>query len=109
MRVVLRKPGKLDYTKSKAYRPITLENTIGKIFESMVTKMLSYLMEKQGLLPEHHYGGRPGLSTEDAMITLMENIHKAWKQKRVFMAVFHDVAEAFNNVHHKRLPHNLWA
>jgi hypothetical protein len=28
--VVLRKPAKPDYTKSKAYRPIALENTLGK-------------------------------------------------------------------------------
>ena len=32
--VVLRNPGKPDYTVIKAYRPIALENTLGKILES---------------------------------------------------------------------------
>ena len=41
------------------------------------------------------------------MIVLSESIHKAWKEQKVFTAVFLDVAGAFNNVHHKRLIHNL--
>ena len=38
---------------------------------------------------------------------LSENIHKAWKNKEVYTAIFLDVAGAFNNVHHERLIHNL--
>jgi endonuclease/exonuclease/phosphatase (EEP) superfamily protein YafD len=105
--IVLRKPGKPDYTVVKAYRPIALENTIGKIFESVIAEIMSYLTEKNELLPEHHYGGRPGRSTEDAMLALSESIYNAWKRNQVYSAVFLDVAGAFNNVHHIRLIDNL--
>jgi Reverse transcriptase (RNA-dependent DNA polymerase)/Endonuclease-reverse transcriptase len=105
--VVLRKPGKPDYTKVKAYRPIALESTIGKVFESVIAEMLSYLTEKYDLLPAHHFGGRPGRSTEDALMILMENVYKAWKKGQVYSAVFLDVAGAFNYVHHVRLYDNL--
>jgi hypothetical protein len=105
--VVLRKPQKPDYTKAKAYRPIALESTIGKVCESIVAETLSYLAETYQLLPNTHFGGRPGRSTVDAMAILMEQIHKAWREQKVFTAVFLDVAGAFNNVHHKRLMHNL--
>ena len=105
--VVLRKPSKPDYTKSKAYRPIALENTLRKVLESIIADMVSYLTETHELLPAQHYGRRPGRSAEDAMMILSENIHKAWKEKKVFTAVFIDVAGAFNNVHHKWLIHNL--
>jgi hypothetical protein len=105
--IVLRKPGKPDYTKSKAYRPIALENTIGKILESVIAKILSYLVENNSLLPRGHYGARPGRSTEDAMMHLSESIHAAWKEQEVFTALYLDVAGAFNNVHHGRLIHNL--
>ena len=74
---VLRKPSKPDYTLPKAYRPIALENTIGKIFESVMTEVISYLTEVHSLLPTEHFGGRPGRSTEDAAIILSESIHKA--------------------------------
>jgi hypothetical protein len=34
--VILRKPGKPDYTIPKAYRPITLLSTLGKALESVL-------------------------------------------------------------------------
>ena len=105
--IVLRKPGKPDYTKAKAYRPIALENTLGKILESVMATVISYLTEAHGLLPVQHFGGRPGRSAEDAMMILSESVYKAWKDKNVYTAIFMDVAGAFNNVHHKRLIHNL--
>jgi ribonuclease HI len=105
--VVLRKPEKPDYTKAKAYRPIALESALGKILESVITELLSYLTETYGLLPAHHFGGRPGRSAEDAMLILSENIHQAWKEGKVFTAIYLDVAGAFNNVHHQRLINNL--
>jgi Reverse transcriptase (RNA-dependent DNA polymerase)/Endonuclease-reverse transcriptase len=105
--VVIRKPSRPDYTKVKAYRPIALENTIGKVMESVITDIISYLTETHELLPPHHYGGRPGRSAEDAMMIMSESIYKTWKEKKIYTAVFMDVAGAFNNVHHKRLIHNL--
>ena len=105
--VVLRKPAKPDYTKSKAYRPVALENTLGKILESVIATIVSYLTETYDLLPVGHFGARPGRSTEDAMMVLSERIYKAWKEGKIFTVVFLDVAGAFNNVHHGRLLHNL--
>ena len=105
--VVIRKPGKPDYTKAKAYRPIALESALGKVMESIMAETISYLTETFYLLPAQHYGGRPGRSAEDAMTVLTENIYKAWKEKLVYTAIFLDVAGAFNNVIRKRLAHNL--
>src|SRR5438552_1152926 len=80
--VVLRKPSKPDYTKVKAYRPIALENTMGKVMESVVVEIISYFTEAHELLPPHHYGGRPGRSEEDAMMILSERITKRGKRRR---------------------------
>ena len=38
--IVLRKPNKPDYTKPNAYRPIALENTIGKVLESVMAELV---------------------------------------------------------------------
>jgi hypothetical protein len=75
--IVLRKPAKLDYTKANAYRPIVLENILGKIIENIVAEILSYLAESYGLLPPQHFGTRPGRTSEDAIIMLTENIQRA--------------------------------
>jgi len=105
--LVLRKLNKSNYMNPNAYRPIALENTIGKVLESIIADHISYLCETFNLLPKHHFGGRPGRTTEDAMIILSESIYQAWKKGNVFSAILMDVAGAFNNVHHKRLIHNM--
>ena len=105
--LVLRKPNKPNYTNPNAYRPIALENTIGKVLESIMADHISYLCETFDLLPKHHFGGRPGRTTEDAMLILSESIYQAWKKGNVFSAILMDVAGAFNNVHHERLIHNM--
>ena len=74
---------------------------LGKVLESVMVDTISYLTETYELLPAHHYGGWPGRSTEDAMMILTENIYKAWKNQKIYTAVFMDVAGAFNNVHHE--------
>jgi len=105
--LVFRKPKKPDYTKPNAYRLIALESTIGKVLESIVAETISYLTETHGLLLDTHFGGRPCRTAEDAMMLLTENIHSAWREKMVHSAVFMDISGVFNNVHHKRLIHNL--
>ena len=84
-----------------------MENTLGKLIESVVAELLSYVAESYELLPPQHFGGRPGRTGEDAMAILSERIYHAWKEREVYSVVFMDVAGAFNNVHHKRLAHNL--
>ena len=105
--VVIRKGGKPDYTKPEAYRPIALENTLGKILECAMAENLSFIIEKHQLLPPEHFGGRPGRTTEDALLLLTERIQHAWKEREIYSAIFMDVAGAFNNLHHERLLSNM--
>ena len=56
--VALRKPGKGDYTTSKAWRPIALLNTIGRVMESVIATRIPYLAEEHKLLSDTHMGGR---------------------------------------------------
>ena len=75
--VVLRKPNKPDYSVPKAYRPISLLETISKGLEAVVARRLSYLAETYRLLPENHFGGRLQRSAEQALNLLVEKIYEA--------------------------------
>lgn len=75
--VVLRKPGKSNYTMLKAYRPIALLNTIGKIMDAIMAKRLSYIAETHQLLPQTHIGGRKQRSTEHAFHLIIDKIYEA--------------------------------
>jgi Reverse transcriptase (RNA-dependent DNA polymerase) len=108
--VVLRKPGKDDYTTAKSYRPVALLNTIGKVFDSVIAQRISYATETYRLLPRSHLGGRKGLSTEHAIRLLVEQIHAGWNTSHaggVASLLCLDVSGVFDNVSHPRLLHNL--
>ena len=107
--MVLRKPDKDDYTIPKAYRPIALLNTIGKIMDAVLARRLSYLVEAHHVLPDTHIGGRKLRSTEHALHLITEKIYKAWNtgHGRVASLLLLDVSGAFDNVSHERLLHDL--
>ncbi|KAK1485910.1 zinc knuckle, partial [Colletotrichum abscissum] len=107
--VVLRKPGKDNYTVPKAYRPIALLNMVGKIMDAVIARRLSYLAETHGLLPDSHMGGRRRRSTEHALDQIVDRIYEAWGsgQGMVASLLLLDVSGAFDNVSHRRILHNL--
>ncbi|KAJ3474388.1 hypothetical protein NLI96_g12485 [Meripilus lineatus] len=105
--ITLRKPHKPDYTIPKAYRPIALEDTLGKVMESIMARRLSALAEQYNLLPPNHFGGRPGRTTTDAVLYLTQRIKDAWRTRGVASVLFLDISQAFPSVSHERLIHNL--
>ncbi|KAJ5215239.1 uncharacterized protein N7498_001646 [Penicillium cinerascens] len=62
--IPLRKPNKEDYTIAKAWRPISLLATLGKILESVVAERISHAVETHGLLPTSHFGARKQRSAD---------------------------------------------
>lgn len=96
--VVLRKPGKPDYSVPGAYRPISLLNTLGKLLEAVMTRRLSYLAEKHSLLPNSQFGGRPGRTAEQALLVLSRAIDQAWYKHKVATLISFDLKGAFNDV-----------
>ena len=104
---VLRKPGKPRYDIPKAYRPITLLNSLAKLATSIVVEELSYMVETHGLLPETHFRGRPGRTTTDSLHLLTDMVKAAWRRKKVVSVLFLDVEGAFPNAVTGQLLHNM--
>ena len=105
--VILRKPGKPDYTVPKAYRPIALLNTTAKLLTAIIADRTSYILESHNLLPATHFGGRPGRTTEDSLHLLESTVRHAWRQNKVVAALFLDIEGAFPNAVTDRLVHNM--
>ncbi|KAJ1299696.1 hypothetical protein OPQ81_005386 [Rhizoctonia solani] len=93
--VVLQKPGKPDYLITKAYCPIVLLNVISKVLSACVATCLNSLAKEHGWLLDHHFGGRPGCTTMDALHLLTKTFKDAWAMKKVASALFLDVKGAF--------------
>ncbi len=107
--VVLRKPGKPDYTAPGAYRPISLLNTLGKILEAVIARRLSFWAETHKLLPDTQFGGRPGRNTEQALLVLANEIDRAWLRSKVVTLIAFDLKGAFNGVNKLSLDTRLRA
>jgi ribonuclease HI len=107
--IPLKKPNKENYTIAKAWRPISLLATLGKILESVVAERISHAVETHGLLPTSHFGARKQRSAEQALLLLQEQIYTAWRGRRVLSLISFDVKGAYNGVCKERLLQRMKA
>jgi hypothetical protein len=107
--IPLKKPNKDDYTQAKAWRPISLLSTLGKLLEAVVAERISFAVETYGLLPVNHFGARKQRSAEQALLLLQERIYTAWRGRKVVSLVSFDVKGAYNGVYKDRLLQRLAA
>jgi len=107
--IPLKKPGKDDYTVAKAWRPISLLSTLGKILESVAAERISHAVETYGLLPTNHFGARKQRSAEQALLLLQEQVYNAWRRRDVVSLISFDVKGAYNGVCKERLLQRMKA
>ena len=105
--IILRKLGKPSYEDPKAYRPIALLNTMGKLFSTIATDKISYFCETRNLLPATQFGGRPARTTTDSMLLMKHTIKEAWRKRKVASVLFLDIQGVFPNVVKEVLIHNM--
>ena len=81
-----------------SYRPISLLDTIGKLFEKILLARFLYVVNECGLLRDEQFGFRLGHSTSLQLARLVERIARNFGEKGLTGAVFLDVAKAFHTV-----------
>jgi hypothetical protein len=91
------KPGK-DPAQPTSYRPISLLDTIGKVFEKILLARILHEVGERGLLRDEQFGFRPKHSTSMQLARLVDRIKRNFGEKRLTGAVFLDVAKAFDTV-----------
>jgi hypothetical protein len=105
--VVIPKPGKSDYSRAKAHRPISLLETMSKLMEKAVAKRFQYDIVKHELIPTYQFGGRTHSSCLDTGLTLIHDIQKAPDNGLKTGILLFDVKGFFDNVNHARLAARL--
>jgi hypothetical protein len=102
------KPGK-DPAQPASYRPISLLDTIGKVFEKILLRRILTEVSERGLLRDEQFGFRPRHSTTLLLARLVERFTRNFGEKRLTGAVFLDVAKAFDTVWVDGLAYKLMA
>jgi ribonuclease HI len=96
--IILKKPGKPDYSAPKAYRVISLLNCLGKISERVLAQRLTYLAETTSLLHPSQIGGRLTKSAIDTALLLTNEIEQNKLLGLKTSTLFLDVKGAFDHV-----------
>lgn len=89
-----------DKASMNNYRPISMLSNFSKIFEKIIKIRLIDFLEKNSLLSKNQYGFRPGLSTDNALYQVTQYIYGNLDNNNKTMAIFLDLAKAFDTVNH---------
>ena len=87
-----------DPTNPTNYRPISLLSTFSKVIEKIIAKQVVSYMNKYDIFYDKQFGFRKGMSCEDLLLQLSDDIHSAKKSKKYFMSIFIDLKKAFDTV-----------
>jgi hypothetical protein len=95
--VMIPKPGK-DPTNPLSYRPISLLNIAGKVFEKILSTRLKNFLEINNLLPPEQFGFRSERSTINPILEFHTDTTRHANLKEHTLAVFLDIERAFDRV-----------
>ena len=95
--VSILRPGK-DQALPSSYRPISLLDTIVKLFEKMLHSRILSEVNGSGFLRDEQFGFRPKHSTSLQLARPVQRVTRNFGEKRVKGEVFLDVAKAINTV-----------
>ena len=100
---------KNDKQLVKNYRPISLLPICSKLFEKLIFNCLYRYLNNNGLITKNQSGFRPGDSTANQLLYLVNEIHEAFENPKTLdvRAIFLDISKAFDKVWHDGLIFKL--
>jgi hypothetical protein len=103
--IVLRKPGKDDYSKPGSHRPILLIKKLAMLYSKCISEDLLHQAEQSNMLAPTQFGFRPGRATTDAILYSITKIKDAWHKGKCTVMLFLDIKAAFPHIVISRLVH----
>ena len=98
--VVIPKPNKPLYDNPKAFRPIVLLNTLGKLIEKVITERLQFTVASNNFIHPSQLGGLKFKSTADAGIALTHIVRSGWAKGKATSSLAFDISEFFPSLNH---------
>ena len=98
--IIIPKPNKSSYDHPKAFRPIILLNTLGKLIEKVIAERLQFIVASNNFIHPCQLGGLKFKSTADASIALTHIIQSGWARGRPTSSLSFDVSQFFPSLNH---------
>ena len=93
--VPIKKPGKTGLQRTD-YRPISKTSCTCKVMERMVSKRLSWTLEKLNSLNPMQYGFRQHRSTLDPLLKFEYDVRSAFTRRHMVLGIFFDLEKAYD-------------
>jgi len=101
--VVIPKPNKPSYNNLKAFRPIILLNTLGKLVEKVIAKRLQFIVASNDFIHPSQLGGLKFKSTSDAGVALTHIVRSGWTKGRTTSTLAFNISQFFPSLNHQLL------
>ena len=96
--IIIPKPNKPDYSKAKAYRPVSLLECYGKVLEKIVANHFTSDSNLHDILPQSQFGSRPYHSATDACTLLWYKANTAINSGRIGGTLLFDISRFFDHL-----------
>jgi hypothetical protein len=105
--IMLKKPGKANYSLAKTWRVISLLNIMGKIIEKLAADVIAEFCKKAEILHLDQMRACRHCEAIDTVACLMQDVHQAWVQKQLAGVLFLDVKDTFPYTSPRRLMQRM--
>ncbi|GBN49083.1 RNA-directed DNA polymerase from mobile element jockey [Araneus ventricosus] len=104
--VPISKPAK-DPTDTNSYRPVSLLQSLSKIAEPLILKLLNNYLRENSVFCSEQFDFREKLSTSHQLIRVVEYVTEGFGNKQKTGAVLLDIQKTFDRVWQDGLIHKL--
>jgi len=101
--VIIPKPNKTSYDSLKAFHPIVLLNTLGKLVEKVTAERIQFIVASNNFIHPSQLGGLKFKSTSNTGIALTHIIHSGWSKGRTTSTLAFDISQFFPSLNHHLL------
>jgi len=101
--IVIPKPNKSSYDSLKAFRPIVLLNTLGKLIEKVIAERIQFIVASNNFVHPSQLRGLKSKSTIDAGVVLTHIVWSGWTKGRNTSTLAFDIAQFFPSLNYRFL------
>ena len=90
-----------DVKICEKYTPISITPMFAKLFEPILLNQVNEFMQKEKILNGTQFGFQKHKSSTDAVLHLIKALQENYDNLKISVAVFIDLAKAFNSISHE--------